>query len=53
MGLPRLTQLEWKVCLQFTHKIVKFLDSSKQGHLESSVPDIDAGSLLSTYMKSP
>ena len=43
VGLPRLTQLEWKVCLQPTHTIVRTLDSCMQGHLESSVPEIDAG----------
>ena len=54
MRPARLTQLEWKVCLQLTHKIVTgFLDSTKQGHLESSVAGIDAGSLLSTSRKSP
>ena len=53
VGLPKLTQLEWKFCLQLTHTIVRTLDSCKQGHLEISVLVIDVGSLFSTSIKSP
>ena len=53
VGIPRLTQLEWNVCLQLTHAMVRTFDSCKQGHLEISVHDIDAGSLFSTSIKSP